>query len=115
MERASRERHSYRKQIAEIKYFLRSKDMIQGRRSKAFIATGKEKNPAIFIYGNIEYMGALHGHEKRIECLATLLEASDVLASESGEMIKVWEMKRRSVLFTLSVHIHSVSALCYMR
>ena len=73
------------------------------------------KTPKNMFTNYLRHTKILCGHNASIFCLATLQGYPEELASGSlDKTIKVWDIKRKVMVCTLSAHREAVSALCYM-
>ena len=104
----------YLRIIPGIGYYLKSKNIAAIWKCKypLFAAVGEFER--IYLFSNsLELMSTLCGVEYSILCLCAL--PNKILANGSDESIKIWDIKKRSLISTLSGHTEIVSALCNVK
>ena len=104
----------YSKIMSKITYYLRSKHINSMFNMKRGLLAAGGKSKRIDIFSNsLEHMASLHGHKDIIYCLEAL---SDIMLASGSEdrTIKIWDLKNKTIIFTLSQHSRGISAMCYV-
>ena len=107
---------NYLRRIPQIISYLRNRNIppiFKYKKYPIFAAGGNSERIDLFS-NSLEHMGSLFGHNNCIVCLCAL--PNKILASGSVDKnIKIWDIKNRTLISTLSKHTDSVTALCYVR
>ena len=100
---------------SKISSYFKSKYIPQIFKEKhPLFATGG-KNSIINIFTNsLQHMGYFLGHSNGIECLL-FLSTTQIASGSYDNTIKIWDLKTKSIIYTLSLHKMIVSALCLPR
>ena len=108
----------YRRVVPRIGYYMKSKNISAIFQSKCptFALAGRcDVEERIYLFSNsLEEMGSFSGHKKSIWCLCAFSNRILASGSEDG-IIKIWDIKERAIICTLSGHTNIVTSLCYVR
>ena len=105
----------YLRVVSRISYYMRSKNIAAICKYKCPTFAAGGRNQRIYLFANsLEEMGSFYGHKGHILCLCAI--SNRILASGSEDnIIKIWDIKERAFISTLSGHTNIVTTLCYVR
>ena len=109
-------RKTYLKEFPKLFKYLKNKnipDIFTRKKSTLFATGGIDKKIDLFT-NSLEYMGKLMGHKEKIRCLCGLSKR-EIASGSEDKTIKIWEVRRKVIISSLSLHSAGVSALCHPR